>query len=60
MNLSDEGAAFTARWEGKRNQLYNDTLGHCTIGIGHLVHHGPCNGSEPEEFKRGLTDEQVW
>lgn len=63
--LSDEGAAFTAEQEGtvKRNGmhvLYNDTLGHATIGIGHLVHAGPINGSEPEEFKRGLTDEQTW
>lgn len=64
-SLSDDGAAFIAEQEGtvKRNGLhvlYNDPLGHATIGIGHLVHEGPINGSEPEEFKRGLTDEQAW
>jgi lysozyme len=53
--LSKKGAAFIAHFEGFRGQLYNDPVGHCTIGCGHLVHHGPINGSEPEEFKRGIT-----
>ena len=60
MELSDAGVAFLARWEGKRNSLYNDSKNHCTIGIGHLVHMGPCDGSEPDEFKRGLSDDEVW
>jgi lysozyme len=58
--LSERGAAFIARFEGCRLQLYNDPAGHCTIGIGHLVHHGPCNGSEPAEFKRGITLERAF
>lgn len=57
--LSPRGAAFIARFEGCRLQLYNDPVGHCTIGIGHLVHDGPCNGSEPPEFKRGITMERA-
>jgi GH24 family phage-related lysozyme (muramidase) len=57
--LTRRGAAFVARFEGCRLQLYNDPAGHCTIGIGHLVHHGPCNGSEPAEFKRGITRERA-
>jgi GH24 family phage-related lysozyme (muramidase) len=40
--------------------LYNDPAGHCTIGIGHLVHKGRCNGSEPAAFKRGLTRDQAY
>lgn len=65
MELSDDGAAFTAKWEGtvKRNGLhvlYEDSLGHTTVGIGHLVHLGPIDGSEPDEFKRGLTDDEAW
>lgn len=58
--LSARGAALIADHEGKVNQLYNDPVGHCTIGIGHLVHLGNCDGSEPEEFKRGLSDQEVY
>ena len=57
--LSKKGAAFIAHFEGFRGNLYNDPVGHCTIGCGHLVHHGPINGSEPEEFKRGITRERA-
>lgn len=58
--LSTNGAAMIAGHEGKSNRLYNDPVGHCTIGIGHLVHRGNCNGSEPESFRRGLSDEEVY
>jgi lysozyme len=57
--LSRRGAAFIAHFEGFRPKLYNDPVGHCTIGCGHLVHHGPINGSEPEEFKRGITRDRA-
>ena len=57
--LSTRGAAFIAHFEGFRPKLYNDPVGHCTIGCGHLVHHGPINGSEPEEFKRGITRDRA-
>ena len=57
--LSKEGAAFIARFEGFRGQLYNDAANHCTIGYGHLVHHGPINGSEPAEFRKGISQERA-
>ena len=57
--LSKEGAAFIARFEGFRGQLYNDAAGHATIGYGHLVHHGPINGSEPAEFRKGISQERA-
>jgi GH24 family phage-related lysozyme (muramidase) len=61
LRLSSQGAALLAEFEGKSNVLYNDPAGHCTIGIGHLVHHGPIDGSESEQpFADGLTDEQVY
>jgi GH24 family phage-related lysozyme (muramidase) len=53
--LSAQGARFIGHFEGFRPHLYNDAAGHCTIGYGHLVHMGACNGTEPQEFKRGLT-----
>ena len=57
--LSDAGARFIAEFEGFRSTLYNDPAGHCTIGYGHLVHKGRCNGSEPAEFRRGITRERA-
>ena len=57
--LSKRGAAFIAHFEGFRGELYNDPVGHCTIGCGHLVHHGPINGSEPDELKRGISRERA-
>ena len=57
--ISRDGARFIAQFEGFGPALHNDPVGHCTIGIGHLVHRGPCNGSEPAEFKRGLTEAQA-
>ena len=57
--LSKKGAAFIAHFEGFSATLYNDPVGHCTIGCGHLVHHGPISGNEPQEFKRGITRERA-
>jgi lysozyme len=57
--LSDAGAQFIGHFEGFRANLYNDAAGNCTIGYGHLVHSGPCNGSEPAEFKRGLSQQEA-
>jgi GH24 family phage-related lysozyme (muramidase) len=57
--LSKKGAAFIARFEGFRDKLYNDPVGHATIGCGHLVHHGPINGSEPAEFRNGITRDRA-
>ena len=57
--LSKEGAAFIARFEGFRGQLYNDAAGHATIGYGHLVHHGRIDGSEPAEFRKGISQERA-
>jgi lysozyme len=54
-SLSDRGAAFIGRFEGFRGALYNDPTGHCTIGYGHLVHRGRCNGNEPAEFRDGIS-----
>lgn len=59
MNISDVGLKLIAKWEGKRNRLYNDPAGHCTIGYGKLVHLGPCDGRANEApYRNGLTDEE--
>lgn len=54
--VSDGGLDLIAKWEGFREHLYNDVADHCTIGYGHLVHKGKCNGSEPPEFKSGIKE----
>ncbi|HEX2053990.1 MAG TPA: glycoside hydrolase family protein, partial [Actinomycetota bacterium] len=57
--LSARGAEFIARFEGCRLNLYDDPAGHCTIGVGHLVHRGRTDGSEPAEFRNGITRERA-
>lgn len=60
-SLSKRGAAFVGRHEGTALQLYNDPAGHCTVGIGHLVHHGRCDGRTSEiPFKNGITKERAF
>jgi lysozyme len=53
--VSKAGAEFIAEFEGFRADLYEDSAGHCTIGFGHQVHQGKCDGSEPKEFRDGIT-----
>ena len=58
-DISDAGLDFITRHEGLKTKLYNDPANHCTIGVGHLVHKGPCNGGEKAEFRDGLTQEEA-
>ena len=57
--LSAAGVRLIAGFEGFRSDLYDDAAGHCTIGYGHLVHTGSCDGSESAEFRRGVTRERA-
>jgi lysozyme len=57
--LSDAGARFITQFEGFSATLYDDPAGHCSIGYGHLVHHGPANGTESAEFRRGITKDRA-
>jgi len=56
--LSPDGEQFILEFEGFSSKLYNDQAGHCTIGVGHLVHHGPCNKTEGG-LENGITKEQA-
>lgn len=56
MKLSEAGLSFIAAHEGTVLRLYNDSSGHCTVGVGHLVHHGRCDGRASEAaFAGGIT-----
>jgi lysozyme len=57
--LSRQGAEFISRFEGCVLHLYNDPTRNATIGIGHLVHPGAIDGSEPAEFKNGISRERA-
>jgi len=43
MKMSESGLKFLIEREGKVSSMYNDTAGHCTVGVGHLVHKGNCD-----------------
>ena len=57
-SVSDVGLRLIEMFEGLSLDPYNDPVGHCTVGYGHLLHHGNCDGSEPtisrEEARRLL------
>lgn len=54
MRLNAEGLAFLSREEGLRTVPYNDSAGHATIGVGHLIHHGPVTAADLRRY-RGFT-----
>lgn len=43
----DDGIQLTAKHEGWRAKLYNDPVGYCTVGYGHLVKKARCDGTGP-------------
>ena len=47
MKTSPQTVAAIALLEGTRLHPYNDLNGNATNGIGHLLHKGPCDGTEP-------------
>lgn len=57
VNISDAGLVFISGWEGLRNDPYNDAADppNCTVGVGHLLHAGPCDGGEAS-----LTDDECY
>jgi GH24 family phage-related lysozyme (muramidase) len=59
IDISDAGVKFISNEEGLVTHLYNDEANHATIGYGHLVHMGPIDGTESEEYKKGITIERA-
>jgi len=51
-----KGLDVTKNAEGFRARLYEDVANYCSIGYGHLVKRSPCDGSESDEFRRGLRE----
>jgi lysozyme len=44
--LSKKGRDFLIAQEGVRRYAYNDSAGHATFGVGHLLHIGPVNADD--------------
>jgi GH24 family phage-related lysozyme (muramidase) len=58
MTVSDAGVEFVKGWEGFAPKLYNDAVGHCTVGYGTLVHLGNCDGRDSEQpYLNGVSQE---
>ena len=55
-NVSRAGLGLTEASEGFVGHLYHDAARCCTIAYGHLVKRRPCDGSEPEEFRKGVSE----
>jgi lysozyme len=56
--VNAKGLALTKRSEGFEHRLYNDAAGYCTIAYGHLIKKSRCDGSEPSEFKKGVSERE--
>lgn len=51
-----KGLDVTKVSEGFRAHLYEDVANYCSIAYGHLVKKSPCNGTESDEFLRGVCE----
>ena len=59
-SLSQQGIDLIKRFEGFKANLYNDPVGHCTVGYGTLLHKGNCNGDVSEQpYINGVNEEQA-
>jgi len=60
LTLSACGVNLIAKFEGENDHLYNDPAGNCTIGIGHLVHIGACDGrSSEQQYGNGISHDEA-
>jgi GH24 family phage-related lysozyme (muramidase) len=58
--LSSQGVDLIKDFEGFFTNLYNDPVGHCTVGYGTLVHKGNCDGRASEQpYANGVSKERA-
>src|SRR4051794_5732557 len=53
--VSAHGRAFIRREEGCVLHPYNDSAGHATIGVGHLLHHGNVTAADRQRYAHFTT-----
>lgn len=57
LSLSASGVKLMRINEGFKTNVYNDNAGNCTVGVGHLIHSGKCNGDQTERpFLSGISE----
>lgn len=65
MEMSENGRSFLTNWEGKMRQIYRDSAGLLTIGVGHLLTRDEITSGKimiagvPVKYANGLTDQQI-
>ena len=66
MKLSDKGKRLLMEWEGFKTEVYLDSVGLKTIGVGHFLTHDEISLGEvvlddrqAVKFDSGLTEDQV-
>ena len=60
LSVSAAGVEFVKGWEGFVPNLYNDPVGHCTVGYGTLLHKGNCDGRDSEQpYLNGVSKEEA-
>ncbi|BFM41716.1 hypothetical protein CFS9_03570 [Flavobacterium sp. CFS9] len=65
LKISEKGKQFIKDWELFKMKMYDndgddDSKGNCTIGYGHLIHTGQCDGSFSEKkFKNGISEKEA-
>jgi GH24 family phage-related lysozyme (muramidase) len=59
-SVSQQAIDLIKGWEGFRAMMYNDPVGHCTIGYGTLLHMGNCDGRQSEQtYINGIAEENA-
>lgn len=65
MQMSEHGLDLIKQWEGFKPDVYKDSAGLPTIGVGHLITKSEQSsgniviGGVPVQYANGLTDQQV-
>ena len=65
MQMSEHGLELIKQWEGFKPDVYKDSAGLPTIGVGHLITKSEQTTGEivigglPVQYANGLTDQQV-
>jgi GH24 family phage-related lysozyme (muramidase) len=55
-SMGPRGLALTKSSEAFRARVYNDPVGFCTVGYGHLIKRVRCDGTEPREFFPSISE----
>jgi RHS repeat-associated protein len=57
--ISSKGIQFTSVHEGGNRPIYNDPDHNCTIGIGHLIHLGPCTATDYARYRNYSPQQRI-